>query len=276
MPHYLQIIGNSMVIEQRKNKLKLQYFLYEIVHHCNLNCKGCDHCSPIADEEYVNLKQFKEDLKKLKKYFNIINAFAIMGGEPLLHPNIIEIIKISRKILNKTYIIVFTNGIDLEKQPEDFWKICKKEKIAIVITKYKINIDLKQIFEKAKNYGVEIHIEKNREKEHFHKIKFNLQGTENEQETHKNCFHGQVCHQLENGVLYKCPIVPASRHFNNFYKTNMIVDEKDGLNLNSKLNKEDIIEYFENPIPFCKYCNMEDREENKDWGISKKDIVEWT
>lgn len=58
----------SMAIEQIKNKLKLQYFLYEIVHNCNLNCKGCDHCSPIADEEYVNLKQFKEDLKKLKKY----------------------------------------------------------------------------------------------------------------------------------------------------------------------------------------------------------------
>ncbi|MBQ8887474.1 MAG: 4Fe-4S cluster-binding domain-containing protein [Candidatus Gastranaerophilales bacterium] len=88
-----------MGIELINNKLHLQYFLYEIVHHCNLNCKGCDHCAPIAEEEYVELKQYKNDLK----HFNEINAFAIMGGEPLLHPYINEIVKISRKILKKMF-----------------------------------------------------------------------------------------------------------------------------------------------------------------------------
>ena len=112
------------------NKINMQYFLYEIVHHCNLNCKGCDHCAPIAEEEFVNLKQFENDLKKIKKTFNSINAFSIMGGEPLLHPQLIEIIKISRKILKKTVILIYTNGINLENQPEKFWEICKKNKIS--------------------------------------------------------------------------------------------------------------------------------------------------
>ena len=85
-----------------------------------------------------------------------------------------------------------------------------------------------------------------------------------------------MCHQLENGILYKCPIVPASRHFNKFFGTNIVVSEQDGVNLNKRLKKEEIIEYFEKPIPFCKYCNMGEREENKEWGISKKDITEWT
>lgn len=265
-----------MGIEVIKNKLHLHYFLYEIVHHCNLNCKGCDHCAPIAEEEYVELKQYKNDLKQLKKHFDVVNSFAIMGGEPLLHPNLQEIMKISRKILKNTYITICTNGIELEKQNEKFWTTCKKEKIIIIITKYKININLKQIYETAKKYGVEIFIEKNKEKEFFHKIKFNLDGTENKEEVYKNCFHGKICHQIENGILYKCPLVCASKHFNKYFNKDIRIEETDGLNLYKKLKKEDIREYFEKPIPFCKYCNMEEREENKEWGISKKEITEWT
>ncbi len=258
------------------NKINMQYFLYEIVHHCNLNCKGCDHCAPIAEEEFVNLKQFENDLKKIKKTFNSINAFSIMGGEPLLHPQLIEIIKISRKILKKTVILIYTNGINLENQPEKFWEICKKNKIEIILTKYKINLNIENIFKLAEKNNVKIFIEKNKEKEFFHKIKFNLDASENEYNSYKDCYQGHVCHQLENGILYKCPIVPAARHFNKFFNKDMIISENDGLNLNKKLKKEDIIKYFENPIPFCKYCNIDDREENKDWGISKKDITEWT
>ena len=88
-----------MGIEIVNNKLNLQYFLYEIVHHCNLNCRGCDQCAPIADEEYVDLKQFENDLIKIKNHFHKIYSFAIMGGEPLLHPELNKILKIARKTL---------------------------------------------------------------------------------------------------------------------------------------------------------------------------------
>ncbi|MBQ8887473.1 MAG: hypothetical protein IJY61_07230 [Candidatus Gastranaerophilales bacterium] len=76
--------------------------------------------------------------------------------------------------------------------------------------------------------------------------------------------------------MYKCPLVPASRHFNKYFNKNLIITTRDGLDLSKKLKHEEIVEYFEKPILFCKYCNMEDREENKKWGISKKEITEWT
>ena len=265
-----------MGIEIINKNPSLHYFLYEIVHHCNLNCKGCDHCAPIAEEEYVDLKQYKNDLKAIKKTFYNINIFAIMGGEPLLHPQLIEIVKLSRKILKNTIILIYTNGINLEKLPEEFWELCQKENIEIILTKYKIKLNLKNIYKLVKKYNVKFFIEKNKEKNFFHKIKFNFEGTEDAYRSHKNCFQGQVCHQVENGILYKCPIVPAARHFNKFFNENLPITEKDGLILNKRLKKEDIIEYFDNPIPFCRYCNMEDREENKIWELSKKEITEWT
>lgn len=265
-----------MTVKLVNNKLQINYFLYEIVHHCNLKCRGCDHCSPIANEEYVELKTYKKDIEKMKKIFHQINSFAIMGGEPLLHQKIVDIMKMSRKILKETNIFIYTNGINLLNQSPIFWETCKKYKIFIVITKYKINIDHKKIFKIAKEYNVNIFFEGNREKKYFSKIKFNLDGNENIISSHNDCYQGKVCHQLENGILYKCTIIPASRHFNSYFNKNMIVSKEDGLNIHKRLKKEEIIEYFEKPVPFCKYCDMSEREENKEWGLSKKEITEWT
>lgn len=265
-----------MAVRLADNKLQIDYFLYEIVHHCNLNCKGCDHCAPIAKEEYVDIKTFKKDIEKMKKIFHQINLFSIMGGEPLLHPKITDIIKIARKALKNTYISIFTNAIELEKQPPLFWETCRKYKIFIVVTKYKLNIDYAQIIKMSKAFHVAVFWESNREKEYFHEIKFNEKGNEDISKSDSNCFHKTFCYQLENGVLYKCPIIPASRHFNLFFDKNLTVSKKDGLNIHKRLKKEKIIEYFEKPVPFCRYCNMSEREEDKEWGISKKEITEWT
>jgi len=75
-----------MLIKSDGTNLNLLYFLYEIVHHCNLNCKGCDHCAPIAEEEFVSVEQIIKDLTLLKSRFFNIFQLGIMGGEPLLHP----------------------------------------------------------------------------------------------------------------------------------------------------------------------------------------------
>lgn len=265
-----------MAVRLADNKLQIDYFLYEITHHCNLKCRGCDHCAPIAQEEYVDLKTYKKDIEKMKKIFHQIKSFAIMGGEPLLHPKISEILKTSRNALKETNIFIYTNGINLLNEPEFFWKTCKKYNICIIVTKYKLNINYAQILKIANAFGVGIFWEGNREKKHFHKIKFNLAGNEDITISHAGCYHAKVCHQLENGVLYKCPIIPASRHFNNFFNKNMIISKEDGLDIHKKLKKEEIVEYFEKPVPFCRYCNMSEREEDKEWDISKKEITEWT
>ena len=55
----------------------------------------------------------------------------------------------------------------------------------------------------------------------------------------------------------------------------MEISENDSINI-YKCKKEDVVKYFENPIPFCRYCNVLGREENQDWEISKRDIREWT
>ena len=118
-----------------QNSLSLPFFLYEIVHHCNLNCKWCDHCSPIADEEYVTVEQFTKDLELVNDKFSDVFFVAIMGGEPLMHPNLDLIIKSARNILPKSSIKIYTNGLLLSSFKKDFWHLLRQNKITIVLTK---------------------------------------------------------------------------------------------------------------------------------------------
>ncbi len=62
-----------------------------VVYHCNLSCRGCSHLSPIVPNHFVEPLQVFNDLAIVAKYYSS-RYIRIIGGEPLLHPDIIQII----------------------------------------------------------------------------------------------------------------------------------------------------------------------------------------
>ena len=119
-------------------------FQVHLTFHCNLKCKGCSHFSSLAEKRHLDIKIFEKDLQRLsrlgKKHIRKID---LLGGEPLLHPEINVLMKIARKYFPKTQIVLLTNGILLPAMPNDFWKTCKKNKIIVIISYYPIEIDIK-------------------------------------------------------------------------------------------------------------------------------------
>ena len=60
-----------------------------LADRCNMNCTGCSHFSPFADEWYASLDQIAEDLKLLSSKFDgRIRHINVLGGEPLLNKNL--------------------------------------------------------------------------------------------------------------------------------------------------------------------------------------------
>lgn len=93
-----------------------------ITNRCNLKCKGCfarkimkENNQDISLKEYG--KAVKEFLRKGGKQINII------GGEPLLHPQLREILDFNRKHKIKTTI--YTNGEYLNNFNKKFFKDIK-------------------------------------------------------------------------------------------------------------------------------------------------------
>ena len=62
-----------------------------ITDHCNLNCKGCTHFSPLSEEFYLNPVNFRADLARFAALTGAqLGQMFLLGGEPLLHPHLTE------------------------------------------------------------------------------------------------------------------------------------------------------------------------------------------
>jgi hypothetical protein len=79
----------------------------EITDRCNIYCKGCYRQQLVG---HSSLEQIKEDILFLKEWRNCDNI-SIAGGEPLIHPQIIEIVAFIHEQGLKPLIL--TNGVRL-------------------------------------------------------------------------------------------------------------------------------------------------------------------
>lgn len=275
---------NRFAIAQKMRPANREFFWFEvnIVEHCNLNCQMCDHFSPIAPEQYIQLDELEKEIKRMSELMGgVVRAVKLEGGEPLLHPQINEIIRMIRHYFHTGIIYLYTNGLLLrqwEKNPNgNLWLTCKECKVDISVTEYPINLDYEYLRYMAKKYGVNYNDvtsrDKNKLKYSFHHP-FDLKG---EQENYHfiNCFCFNNCITLRDGKMYPCSMLPNSHHFNKYYGQNLEVSDKDYIDIYKAQNFEEIAEFVSNRVPFCRYCNVKARKAYK-WEISKKNIDEWT
>ncbi|MCC6613044.1 MAG: radical SAM protein [Anaerolineae bacterium] len=80
----------------------------EVTDKCNTYCRGCYRINGM--QGHKSLEQIKEEINLLKKWRNCDNI-SIAGGEPLIHPNILEIVAHIRSLKMKPLIL--TNAIKL-------------------------------------------------------------------------------------------------------------------------------------------------------------------
>lgn len=257
----------------------LEYLVVNILDHCNLRCKGCDHFACIADPYFVSVETIKKDVEKLAQILHGDNVIkiAVMGGEPLLHPDLLEILKIVRRNFPYTIIRLTTNGILLLKQKDEFWKVCREYKISIVNTKYPINLDFDGMKKKAISENVKFQYFEDTGDEivktSFKKI-INLEGNNNPVESFSNCHISNYGNFLMEGKFFSCPFsCQSNRIFNKKFNQNLRLTESDYLDIYKVKDMQEIFEFAARPKYYCRYCCGVTR--GFDWTQSKKQISEW-
>ncbi|GHV96301.1 hypothetical protein AGMMS50293_26210 [Spirochaetia bacterium] len=264
----------------KKPKRDLLRMTYNLTNHCNLNCKCCDNFAPLVEEEFTDLEIFKRDLKRIAALSNMgkgIELLQLTGGEPLLHPQINEALKIARDCFITAPIEIVTNGILLLRMPDPFWQICRENKITIVVTKYPINIDHQGIKEKAAANGVEFHFYGDTEQvlKTMHCVPLDLNGRQNKNESFTKCYKSNLCIKCRNGKLYTCSLIPNIHYFNNYFNLNLRVSKRDHIDIYKARDLDEIFEFIRKPIPFCKYCNIDGSRYDIKWDVSKRELTEW-
>ncbi|MDR1649688.1 MAG: radical SAM protein [Synergistaceae bacterium] len=255
------------------------YFETHLVNHCNLDCWGCNHFSPLSDEWYADPNTFAKDLERLSELFDKDAAsISLLGGEPLLHPELERFFPIARKAFPSAAIRIVTNGILLRKKDEMFWRECAAQNIDIAVTVYP---DMEKQFEaaqdKGRSFGVKVYpfnsLETAKTSLHY---PLDLSGGQSPSSNFVKCRQA-IAISLREGRLYPCCIRPHLHIFNKYFPAYALPDsEKDSIDIYAAKSVAEILDFLSRPIPFCRFCRIDKRSDSNMWQQSKKDIEEWS
>jgi hypothetical protein len=209
------------------------------VDHCNLRCRACNHASPALPGAFVNPEGLSKELSILSRFLKAKRC-RILGGEPLLHPEISEVIRIVRESRIAPEVTVVTNGILLGRMSEEFWErvdlvelsLYPQIKIAVPEErKGKIKIDrIGSFFET-----------------------FSTRPNEDPAQVRRifdECKIRNVCYGIVDGRFYKC--MRAG------YIPRMVGLRlgEDGVPIEDSLSDREITEYIARDVPLasCRFC----------------------
>ncbi|MDD1776164.1 MAG: 4Fe-4S cluster-binding domain-containing protein [Candidatus Methanomethylicus sp.] len=265
--------GNlEKVRKMARLKPRLHYLEVHVADHCNLNCKGCGHFSPIADVSFADLLSYQHDLKQLQSFFSTIGKVRLMGGEPLLHPEIESFVSATRATFPRTDIRICTNGILLPLMQEKFWITCKACSVGIDITVYPpLKKEKHSLVQLVKNKGLRVNP---RTMESFHAF-YNSKGDTDMADAFKKCRKREYMPMLREGKIYVCPKSAMIFYFNS----------KFGLSIPSSgfvdifepgLNGWDILGRLDEASETCRFCTLGwDVIPTFPWSISNNAAEDW-
>lgn len=206
---------------------------FHLVDHCNLSCQCCSHYSCIAKERYVTM----EELTYALHYANKIHPtyFNLLGGEPLLHPEIDEMLALAGERLDTDINArLFTNGLLLEKMSDDFWSNLRRYNIGLSLSNYPLSVDYAGLVALADKRGVNAALVFSGAC-CFRKTLLSPEGKRDGEKSYSSC-KGRL--QIRDGRLYPCQYSAYIDALNERFQTAFHHTEGDYLVLDEKTTKE--------------------------------------
>ena len=221
MQYKLPILKNGALIPGAYTKVStensdLLYLETHIADTCNLKCRGCMHFSNIAiHPNYPDLQKFEQDFKRLSELFRNIFIIRLMGGEPLLNPELGSYIKIARQYFPAAELRIVTNGLLIPRQPDNLWEVMRSCHAAMDISPYlptmeKIEELTKKLDKEGIPYGTIAEKLQN-----FCKS-LTLSPHQNPEKAVQLCGSAH-CHFMRDGKTSKCPLPLLIGDFNHEY-----------------------------------------------------------
>ena len=133
--------------------MRFKKIYIEITNSCNLNCSFCNNNK--RDKKFMTLKQFEHIINEIKQYTDYV--YLHVKGEPLLHPELKEILQICTD--NKILVNITTNGT-LLKQKEELLlnNDCIRQINVSLHSENKISTYFEDIFSSCKKLASKIYI----------------------------------------------------------------------------------------------------------------------
>lgn len=228
----------------------IDYIEIEITEFCNLNCKGCCDFSNLAKEKnFYDIDEFTKDMKRITEIFSSVNKIRLMGGEPLLNPELTEYIKVTRELFPLSDIRIVSNGLLIPKLDTGTLAVIKEADCKFDISNYPPTRKMfTQIKAKLESAGIEYDLG-------FPMNFFFRNILEHPSDDPAPAFNNCIfthCHMLSHGKLSPCSYAHCTGRLNAEYGFDY--PETDTIDIYSDITGEEIIKRFNAPHEFCKCC----------------------
>jgi hypothetical protein len=101
-------------------RVRVEAFELHVAEHCNLRCSSCCNMSPLVRERFLPVAEVAALARRMAGVV-VADVVKVMGGEPLLHPEVPAVLRALRESGVGERVRLFTNGLLLPSMPEDFW-----------------------------------------------------------------------------------------------------------------------------------------------------------
>ncbi|HUY50262.1 MAG TPA: radical SAM protein [Streptosporangiaceae bacterium] len=176
-----------------------------VAAHCNLRCRACAYLSPVMPPMTVPPTQIERDLSALARYFHASEA-RVLGGEPLLHPELVSVLKAIRASGVSDTIRIVTNGLLLARMPAGFWQLADEVSVSVYPGRHPGEDVIAVAARMAEKHGVRLRMKCFR----YFRESYSELGTRNAplvERIYRTCQMANVwrCNTVLTGHLYRCP-----------------------------------------------------------------------
>lgn len=182
----------------------------DVVRVCNCACRGCNHLSPmvtVKDNPHVRPEDLGYDLERLAKVAHS-KAWAALGGEPTIHPDLVELLIIADASGIADEIEVWTNGTLLRRMRPDFWDAVDR----LVLSAYPGKIEDDDIYWISNMCGqtdTDFALKDARSNSYFTSLMLKTPvDAVGARRRHAECWYRTYTHNVNRGYFYKCCTSP--------------------------------------------------------------------
>ena len=275
-----QVSSDAFAMHMR-NLMRAPTLDVDVVAHCNLKCASCCHFSPAAPPTFLSLEDHERDLEKLARIEGVatfFDAIVLMGGEPLLHPRLPELIRATRRHLPEVQLRMTSNGLLLKSMGPEFWDAMRSADCKLVLTLYPTGLDYEALFELARAHGVKTGISGGVAEggvvSHLLRTPLDEEGLQDPVASFNGCPLGGFSLQLLDGKIFPCNRGALLGIANERFGTTFVHEEDDYLELDAIRSVEDIDNMRRRAHPMCRYCATS-LDERIEWHRSAIERDEW-
>jgi hypothetical protein len=88
-----------------------------VTHACNLTCASCSHYSNQGHTGMLDLETAERWMTPWASRL-APRTFVLLGGEPTIHPQLTDFVRLSRRLFPESRVQIITNGFFLDRHPD--------------------------------------------------------------------------------------------------------------------------------------------------------------